>query len=200
MNSLIDSVNVLARRAFRSDLFAEVAFIALGALMLATVVRVFVAEPFVVSGTSMSPTFEPGDYLVIDRLSYRFSEPSRGDMIVFRYPLDASAYFVKRIVGLPGETIEIGDGTISLVSADGSKKQLLEGPFQSGGKRHDRSSTIVLSQDEYFMIGDNRDSSDDSRDWGPLRGRYIVGRVIMQLLPLSDAAIFPGAFVFAELE
>ncbi|MBM3272141.1 signal peptidase I [Candidatus Kaiserbacteria bacterium] len=179
-----------------SDAFAELVVIAVGALVIASLIRFFIAEPFVVSGPSMSPTLEPGDYLVIDRLSYRFAAFERGDIIVFRYPLDVSSYFIKRIVGLPGETIEIGDGAISLVTEDGARKQLLEGPFPPQGKRHDRISSVTLGADEYFVVGDNRDASDDSRDWGPLRERYIVGRVRAQLLPLSDLSITPGAFEF----
>lgn len=180
--------------------FIKLGSIALAALVIATLARVFVAEPFVVSGPSMLPTFGPGDYLVIDRLTYALKAPARGDVIVFRYPLDASAYFVKRIVGLPGETIEVGDGAVWLVSPDGSKKQLLDGPYNSAGKRHDRSSSITLADDEYFMLGDNRDVSDDSREWGPLRRRYVIGRVVARLLPLSQFGLFPGAFSFGGVK
>lgn len=197
MDTLFSRCRLRIMTILASDMFAELAVIVVGALIIASLMRFFVVEPFVVSGPSMSPTLEPGDYLVIDRFSYRFAAPERGDIIVFRYPLDTSSYFVKRIVGLPGETIEIGDGTISLVTEDGAKKQLLEGPFQSQGKRHDRISSVVLGADEYFVVGDNRDTSDDSRDWGPLRARYIVGRVTAQLLPLSDISITPGAFEFS---
>lgn len=181
-------------------LFIQFAWIAVAALVVAALVRLFLAEPFIVSGPSMVPTFTVGDYLVVDRVTYALKAPARGDVVVFRYPLDASVYFVKRIAGLPGETIEIGDGAVWLVSEDGREKRLLEGPRGSAGARHDRSSSITLADDEYFVLGDNRDTSDDSRDWGPLRERYLIGRVVARLWPLSQFDLFPGTFTFDSVQ
>src|SRR3989338_3132721 len=92
----------------------EVAKFVFLALIIVVPVRVYVAQPYIVSGTSMIPTFENGDYLIVDQLSYRLHEPERGDVVVFRYPNDPSKFFIKRIIALPNETLEIESGNITI--------------------------------------------------------------------------------------
>jgi signal peptidase I len=177
-----------------------VELISLSAIALIIVVpfRLFIAQPFVVSGTSMEPTFEPKEYLVIDEISYRFKDIERGDVVIFRYPLDPDVYFVKRIIGLPGDTITIRDGVVS-ISRDGEAVyERLDEPYvRPGFEKKDNSSTI-LDEREYFVLGDNRRASADSRVWGPLQDRYIIGRAVARLYPLSDATLFPGHHTFTQ--
>lgn len=165
------------------------------ALLIITPFRFFVAQPFIVSGASMKPTIDPHEYLVIDQLTYRFEKPARGDVIIFRYPLDPALYFVKRIIGLPGERIDIENGSVRIWSAEGVERILSE-PYAREGGAIGRRDSITLDTDEYFVLGDNRAESSDSRTWGPVQESYIVGRALARLFPLSEAGILPGAFSF----
>jgi signal peptidase I len=154
--------------------------------------RMFVAQPFVVSGDSMVPTFESGEYLIVDQLSYRLHEPRRGDVAVFHYPNDPSKFFIKRIIGLPGETVHVDD-TIVSVSIPGEPKPLiLEEPYVDDLEYG--SVTKTLGEDEFFVMGDNRNVSFDSRSWGPLEKEHIVGRAFLRLFPLTHASYLPGAY------
>ena len=163
------------------------------ALVVVTPFRLFVAQPFIVSGASMSPTIDPHEYLVIDKMSYRLHAPSRGDVVIFRYPLDTSVYFIKRIIGVPGETVIISDRGVRVRTQDGASRTLTE-PYLASSSDLGKASTTTLAEDEYFLLGDNRAASSDSRVWGPLPKKYIVGRAVLSLFPLRDVAILPGAY------
>lgn len=158
-------------------------------------IRTFVAQPFIVSGASMDPTFSTGHYLIIDELTYRFSEPERGDVIILKYPKDPKTYFVKRVIGLPGETVDIKDGIVSITTAQGSTTILKDDFIDKKNKISDSSKTSLLN-DEYFVMGDNRAQSSDSRSWGPLPRDLIVGRAFVRLYPFSKINIFPGKIKF----
>ncbi len=151
--------------------------------------RLFIAQPFVVHGESMLPTFTEGEYLIIDQLSYRLGEPARGDVIVFRSPPDPSQFYIKRIIGLPGETVTVDGERVTIESAEGSfvLEDGLTGGTTLGYTRR------TLADDEYFVMGDNRPRSSDSRVWGALSRDNIMGRAVLRLLPLSDAGLNPGA-------
>ena len=168
------------------------------AFLIVTPFKWFVAQPFIVSGASMVPTFVQNEYIVIDKMSYRFEKPKRGDVIIFHYPLDASYFFIKRIVGLPGEIVNVGEGGITITQASSTPRTLVEPYLPSDGIRY-RYSTTTLAADEYFVLGDNRDESADSREWGPLQEKFIVGRAFMSLFPLSHKGFFPGAYEFPAL-
>jgi len=152
-------------------------------------IRYFLVQPFNVRGASMEPNFSDNEYLIIDELSYRFREPRRGEVIVFRYPLDPSQYFIKRVLGLPGETIEVTDGKIILYNKEYPSGSTLHEPYLDAlatqGKRK-----ATLTSDEYMVFGDNRDHSLDSRSFGPIKKTDIVGRAWMRGLPLSRVSIF----------
>lgn len=161
------------------------------AALIVLPIRFFIAQPFVVSGASMVPTFGSGDYLIIDEVSYRFEPPKRGDVVVFRFPLEPKKFLIKRVAGLPGETIEIAGDIITVKNRrhpDGFIWK--QGVFSSSGRRANQA--VTLAEDEYFVLGDNRDQSADSRLWGPLKREFIVGRPLVQLFPLRDASLFPG--------
>lgn len=165
------------------------------ALVIITPIRIFVAQPFIVQGASMTPTIDPREYLVIDQISYRMEEPRRGDVIIFRYPLDPQVYYVKRIIGLPREKVEIRAGVVSIEDANGARKTLAE-PYAAGMGAD--SVTTTLREGEYFVMGDNRAASSDSRVWGPLQERYIIGRALARLYPLNEMTLFPGFFAHTE--
>ncbi len=166
------------------------------ALIIIIPVRTFVADPFIVSGESMDFTFANGQYLIVDQLSYHFENPARGDVIIFRYPKDPSIFFIKRVIGLPGETVSITNGLVTIYNAqhpEGSSSgiALLE-PYVSAEHRSYDNYTTTLGPDQYFVMGDNRNESSDSRVWGPVPRANIVGRPILRLLPPSTLAVFPG--------
>lgn len=152
--------------------------------------RYFVAQPFIVSGDSMIPTFRNGEYLIVDELSYHFVKPSRGDIIIMRYPLDTAEFFIKRIIGLPGETLHFSGNTITVTETDGKQVTLKEPYLGSDGNN---DMTVTLDKNQYYVLGDNRAESSDSRRWGPLPAQDIVGRPVIRLLPLSRLSWMPGA-------
>ncbi|HQU08059.1 MAG: signal peptidase I [Parcubacteria group bacterium 21-54-25] len=160
-------------------------------------IRLFVAQPFVVDGSSMLPTFQNGNYLIVDELTYDFSKPQRGDVIVFRYPGDPSIFYIKRIIGLPNETITIKNGQVTITEPDGASQTLKE-PFISA---KDMAYNIkrTLGPTQYFVMGDNRPESSDSRVWGPLPANDIIGRVFLRLFPPSGFGVFPGKYYFAPI-
>ena len=160
------------------------------AVIIVVPVRLFVAEPFIVSGMSMEPTFENGQYLIVDELTYDIQAPKRGDVIVFHYPKDTSEFFIKRIIGLPGETVTINAQGISITETNGTTFPLNE-PYVIN-KGNGPPETYVVPAGQYFVMGDNRPESSDSRAWGYLPRNEIVGRVLVRLLPVSSIALFPG--------
>lgn len=167
-----------------------VTFIVL-AVLIVVPVRLFVAQPFVVDGESMHPTFENGQYLIVDELTYHFEAPKRGDVIVFRYPGDPSIFYIKRIIGLPGETVDITKGVVTITKEDGTQLTLNEPYVVAEDASYSEDSSLAAGQ--YFVMGDNRPNSSDSRVWGVLPANDIMGRVFLRLLPLSTIGLFPGA-------
>jgi signal peptidase I len=177
--------------------FKEIVKFAIIALIIIIPVRIYVADPFIVSGDSMDFTFANGQYLIVDQLSYHFENPSRGDVIIFRYPKDPSIFFIKRVIGLPGETVSIDDNdTITIYNAQhplGGPGLVLSEPYISPGHQsYNQPSTTTLGVDQYFVMGDNRNESSDSRMWGPVPRNLIIGRPILRLFPPSSFSIFPG--------
>ncbi len=154
------------------------------------VIRVFLVQPFLVDGASMSPNFETNDYLIVDKLSYFFKTPMRGEVVVFKYPSDPSKYFIKRVIGLPGETITVLDGNTTITKTDGTKVHINESFVKNIST--DDSKTTALGADEYFVMGDNRPHSFDSRAWGPLDKKYIAGRALLRLYPFNEISTFPA--------
>lgn len=170
----------------------EIIEFAIIALLIVLPVRWFVAQPFIVSGASMEDTFHTGEYLIIDQLTYHFEEPQRGDVIVFKYPQDPSKYFIKRIIGLPGDTIDIQGNTVTLTTQDGETITLDEPYIKSMAEN--TTLTEELGEREYFVMGDNRDASSDSRVWGVLQKDKIVGRAFLRLFPFDEAQLLPGEY------
>jgi len=155
-------------------------------------VRYYLIQPFYVKGASMEPNFYDKEYLIIDEISYRFHTPERGDIIVFRYPRNPEEYFIKRIIGLPGEKIQIKDGLIYVYNKENSSGLKLGEPYlPTGDKTYALNEEIItLSGSEYYVLGDNRNSSKDSRSFGPVDKKLITGRVLLRGWPFNRIDVF----------
>lgn len=168
------------------------------ALGLALFIRFYIAAPYVVIGASMEPTFENYHYLIIDRLSYRLESPQRGDIIVLDLPQDTSRALIKRLIGLPGDTVVLEGQKVEIIDAAHPDGFTLDEPYLDpaniGGASHMR---VTLGPDQYFVLGDNRRVSADSRLWGVLPKKDIVGRVLLRLYPFYDIGILPGEARFS---
>jgi signal peptidase I len=164
------------------------------ALIVALPVRFFIAEPFIVQGASMDPTFSTGQFLIVDRVTYRFEQPNRGDVIVFKYPNNPNLYYIKRIIGLPGETVHVKQGKVFITNTAHPDGFELTEPYIATAHISTDTESETLSSTQYYVMGDNRAESSDSRIWGPLDKSFIVGRPIVRLVPLNTLAVFPGEY------
>jgi len=177
----------------QENFFVELLKFFLIAVIIVIPIRLWVAQPFIVSGASMEPTFDTGQYLIIDEFSYNnFTDPKRGEVIIFRYPLNTSEFFIKRIVGLPGETVTIANENVYITGTDGVARLLPEPYIVNKGDGSPQSVTLTANQ--YFVMGDNRPDSSDSRVWGPVPRQDIVGRAFVRLLPIDKLSSWPGMF------
>ncbi len=162
---------------------------ALIAALVIIPLRIFIAQPFIVSGKSMYPTFKNGEYLIVDELTKRTSGYERGDVVILRYPNDPSEFYIKRVIGLPGEIVTAVPGKTEITTVSG-EKLLLDEPYvkNPGGP----STTRKLSDTEYFVMGDNRAQSSDSRSWGPVPERLMDGKALLRLFPPTRIELHPG--------
>lgn len=164
--------------------------LALIAAAIAFPIRYFIAQPFVVDGASMEPNFHNGQYLVIDEISYFLREPARGEVVVFRFPGNPKVHYIKRVIGLPGETVDIRDGGVFIQNPDHPEGFRLAEPYLPRDVRvpgNFRFTLFTLGAGEYVVLGDNRLESSDSRSWGVLGRKFVTGRAIFRAWP-------PGAF------
>ena len=169
------------------------------ALGLALFIRFFIAAPYVVSGQSMEPNFHDWQYLIVDRISYDLGEPSRGDIIVFDLPHNESKAIIKRIIGLPGETVVLSGTQVTIINEEHPQGFTLEEPYlDSANLAGGNELMMKLSADEFFVLGDNRRVSADSRAWGSLPRKDIVGRVLFRLYPFDQLSIFPSTSRYLE--
>lgn len=166
-------------------------------ILLAIIIpfRLFVAQPFIVHGQSMDDTFHQNDYLIVDELSYLFRNPERGEVVIFKNPLNNSQYFIKRIIGLPGETVNIVNGKVTIIQP-GKGRFTLEEPYL--GSDNQKDAYRKLDTGEYFVMGDNREVSWDSRYWGALKQEKIRGRAFVRLFPFTKVDYLPGLAHYAN--
>jgi len=176
----------------KAQSFWELVRFALIALIIVVPIRIFIAEPFIVSGSSMVPTFENGDYLIIDKISYELGTPKRDDVVVFRYPNDTTKFFIKRIIGLPNETVDIKGNDVTIINEEHKEGFKLDQPFVKNPANND--THLQLKNDEYFVMGDNRNASSDSRYWGAVKRNLLSGRAFLLLLPISKIDLLPGNY------
>jgi len=177
---------------FKENLKGAWDLIKFAALALAIVlpIRMWIAQPFVVNGLSMFPTFHDGDYLIVDEISYIVKGPKRGDAVVFKYPNDPSRYFIKRIIAMPNEKILINNGAVTIVNAENPDGFTLEEKYVND--KFDTTKAYETGADEYFVMGDNRNHSSDSRAWGILPRKLMIGRAYLRLLPFDNMSYLPG--------
>jgi len=160
--------------------------IAVIAFVIVAPIRYFLFQPFIVNGESMQPNFKSGDYLIIDEISYRFSEPQRGDVVVFKTDFIPNYYgqrFIKRIIGLPGETINIANGQVQIVKDE--KTVVLDEKYLPTDLKTYPDVKTNLKSDEYFVLGDNRQYSYDSRFWGVVPKKDIIGKAFLRIFPVA---------------
>lgn len=178
---------------FLKDAWDLVKF-AIIAVIIVVPIRLFIAQPFVVSGDSMFPTFHNGEYLIVDEISYIVGEPKRGDVVIFRYPNDPKKYFIKRIIGLPNEKITIQNGNIKIINSKTKEEVVFDQTYPSGNFNTMKNYQEYETKDkEYFVMGDNRDRSSDSRTWGVLPEKLVIGRAFLRLFPIRDISYMPGS-------
>jgi signal peptidase I len=168
--------------------FWETLKIVVISLVIILPIRYYVVQPFFVKGASMESNFHDGDYLFVDEISYSLGEPARGDVAIFRYPLDQSQFFIKRVVGLPNETVEIKDNKVIIYNAQNPTGFVLKETYLDPNQQTLGALRIKLDGNEYFVLGDNRLRSSDSRTWGPLNRSLITGRAFIRLWPFSKFA------------
>jgi len=172
---------------FKQSVWEFIKFAVIAAAIVVPI-RLWVAQPFIVSGSSMVPSFENGEYLIIDEFSYHFRTPERGEVIIFRYPQDTSKFFIKRVLGLPEEKVEIINGEIKIYNNEFKEGVDIEEHYISTKTLRDNLS-IELKEGEYFVLGDNRPMSSDSRVWGALPEDLIIGRAWVRLWPFDKLSI-----------
>ncbi len=160
-------------------------------LVIIVPVRYYLVQPFFVKGASMENNFQDGDYILIDEITYRFEQPERGDVIVFRYPENPSQFYIKRIIGLPNETVEVKDNKVTVFNGQDSKGLLLDEKYLSNGQQTLGDMKLKLGGNEFFVMGDNRLQSSDSRRWGPVPSGNITGRAFVRLWPFQDLKVIP---------
>lgn len=158
----------------------EVTKVVIISLAIIIPVRYFLVQPFYVKGASMEPNFYNYEYLIIDELSYRFDDPQRGDVVVLKNPHRPSQFFIKRIIGLPGETVEIRDRTVFVNGAELDETAYLDPSIETFGNQ-----VVHLHEGEYFILGDNRNESLDSRIFGPIIKDEIIGRTWLRAWPVT---------------
>lgn len=140
----------------------------------------------------MEPNFLDGEYLIVDEISYYFQEPRRGEVIVFKFPNDPSQYYIKRVIGLPGEKIKVQEQKVFV--GDGNKMVELNENYLTNRVFISGNFEFKLGPDEFFVLGDNRRASYDSRQWGALPEKNIVGRVLVRVWPFGDFKVFSGDY------
>ncbi|MCD4693758.1 signal peptidase I [bacterium] len=180
---------------FKKALYFTLDLVKIVVISLAIIIpiRYFLIQPFYVQGSSMEPNFHTSEYLIIDEISYRFNKPERGDVIVFKYPRNPKEYFIKRIIGLPGEKVKFENGDIYIYNDTYEHGIILEEDYLPSSLKTSPlqgSNIVELGENEYFVLGDNRNSSKDSRMFGPVDKSLIEGRVLFRGWPIDKAQFF----------
>lgn len=173
-----------------------------GVILLVKLTQIFLLQPFIVDGGSMLNTFHNKEFLLVDKLSYRLHEAHRGDVMIFKlYEGDTNQYrgkyLIKRVIGLPSERIVIQDGVTTIYNNKNPNGFVLEEPFVTFRDKT-KNTDVTLNDHQYFMMGDNRSESYDSRSWGPLEDKNVQGQVLLRILPISTFSYEPGRFVYTK--
>lgn len=173
-----------------------------GIIILVKLVQAFLIQPFIVDGASMLPTYHNKEFLLVDKFSYRVKTPVRGDIMIFKlYENNNNPYegkhLIKRVIGLPGEHVVVKNGVTTIYNKSSPNGFVLEEPFVSF-KELTKDADVTLDNHHYFMMGDNRAQSYDSRDWGALDEENIKGQVLFRVYPFKQAGYEPGRYSFTK--
>ena len=194
-----DALNELNEKSITPDPFwkatglfvLEVAKIIVISLAIIIPIRYYLIQPFYVKGASMEPTFHDYEYLIINEITYRLNTPDRGDIIVLKDPRNTSQFFIKRIIGLPGETIKIKNGTVMIANSEHPEGVILdESSYLNDSVYTSGNIDITLDADKFYVMGDNRGSSLDSRIIGPIGKEYIIGKAWVRAWPFNKLTHF----------
>jgi signal peptidase I len=179
------------------EFLGELIHVVIISLAIIIPIRYFLIQPFYVKGASMEPSFYDHEYLIIDEITYRFDDPERGDIVVFRYPNDPRQFFIKRIIGLPGERIEVLNGFVKVYEPGAERGRVLdETAYLDSAVQTVGDKDVTLGADEYFLMGDNRAASLDSRVFGAVPRDFIVGRVWFRGWPPEKIHFFTSDVAF----
>ncbi|MBI5037751.1 MAG: signal peptidase I [Candidatus Kerfeldbacteria bacterium] len=168
----------------------ELIKIVLIAVVIIIPIRYFLFQPFYVRGASMEPNFHDNEYLIIDEITYRFTEPQRGEIVVVRDPKNHAEFLIKRIIGLPGETIQVIEGNVYIYNQENPEGKILSEPYLFSHIVTTHDQRVEVGSDEYFVMGDNRPVSLDSRSFGPILKKNIVGRAWLRVWPFETFTHF----------
>lgn len=147
-------------------------------------------SPYSISGPSMSPNFHDGDFVFVDQLSYELRPAKRGEVIIFHGPASNGEDLLKRIIGLPGERVVVSNNTVTIFNDENPKGFVLAESYLDPSAVTTGAASVTLGEDQYFVMGDNRSVSFDSRSWGALDAERIVGKVALRIWPANTAAAF----------
>jgi signal peptidase I len=181
IGSAVEPAPAPSQLSFKSLLREIIETIILTVLIYAVVN--FATGRFKVEGSSMEPSVHPNQYVLVDKISYRLGSPQRGDVVVFNYPLATERDFIKRVIGLPGETVTVASGVVSVNGQPLTEPYIAAPPVSAG--------TWQLGANEYFVMGDNRNNSSDSRSWGPLERKYLIGKAVLTYWPPTNWGLVP---------
>ena len=173
-----------------------------GIVILVKLVQAFLIQPFIVDGASMLPTYHNQEFLLVDKLTYLLEKPHRGDVMIFKlYENNDNPYegkhLIKRVIGLPGERVVVRNGVTRIYNKENPGGFILEEPYVVYADTA-KDVDVQLDEDHYFMMGDNRAQSYDSRDWGPLDKANIKGQVLFRIYPFKQAGYEPGRYTFSK--
>ncbi len=189
------------------DFIIEVVKMFFLALIIIVPVRMFLFQPFIVRGASMEPNFSEKQYLIVNEFGYKNTpvnilgkdiitvkprkDLERHEIVVFRAPNDEKQYYIKRVIGLPGETIEIDNGEVTLYNEEHPDGKVLdESAYLPEGRKTNGTRKVILADDEYYVLGDNRPASSDSRSFGPLHKDDVIGKVLLRAWPINNFTFF----------
>lgn len=165
---------------------------------IASTIYLFVAQPHKVSGLSMFPNFHHGDYIITDKVSYKFGEPKKGDVVVFKNPKNSDEDFIKRIMAVPGDKIKVEDGSVFVNSKRLKEPYLKTDIFTESKSFLREGEEVKIADGTYIVMGDNRPNSSDSREWGPITKKEIIGKVMVRYWPKDAIGLYPAAYSYQE--
>jgi signal peptidase I len=182
------------------DFVGELLHVVIISLAIILPVRYFLIQPFYVKGASMEPNFHDHEYLIINEIGYRFGDPVRGDIVVFRYPNDPRQFFIKRVVGLPGERVTVGGGVVTIHNEEHPQGKVIDETSYIGDVVTSGTKDVTLGPDEYYLLGDNRSSSLDSRTFGAVKRDFVIGKVWLRGWPPERITVFNDPVTYGDFE